>query len=588
MNFLRTFFASLLGSFAALGLLLFFFFISVAGIATTISSQETLTTIKDNSILSLNLNRVVRDRSQQFDAFQALFDMDDQPLGLNTIIAGIQKAAADDRIKGIKLRSDITMSGWAQTHAIREALKGFRKSGKFIYAYADVLTQKGYYLASVADSIMLNPAGMLDFKGLSSEVLYYKDFQEKYGVKMEVIRHGKYKSAVEPYLEKSMSVDNRKQIKALLTTIWDTIRDEIATDRSLTPETLDAIATEVSAALPEQAVEKQLIDILGYEDEFDTMLKEAIGMPLTKKIKEVNVQDMNASKSSYDKTIKDRIAVIYAQGPILYGEGSESVIAQGLFVKEIEKATNDDWIKAIVLRVNSPGGSALTSEILWRSLERAKEKKPLVVSMGNTAASGGYYIAAGADKIFADPLTVTGSIGVFATLPNLKNLSTAMGINAEQVSTHENAMGYSVFEPLSAGYKKTTLASIENIYEMFKERVSDGRKLTLEEVEKIAQGRVWSGKNALEVGLVDALGSLDDAVTAAAELAEIDEYNRMEYPQIEANIESLLSGINPTNLFQNKIEKIIPEEIKPLFENSKLKNQLVGIQARIPFEIRIY
>lgn len=589
MNFLKSFFASLLGSFAAFGLALFFFFIFIASIATTFSAQEAITSIKEDSVLFLDLNKGVRDRAQQLDQFQELFGLKQQVLGLNTIIGGIKKAAADDRIKGIKLRADFAMAGWAQSHAIRTALVEFKESGKFIYAYADVLSQKGYYLSSVADSIMLNPAGMLDFKGLSSEVLYYNDFQEKYGVKMEVVRHGKYKSAVEPYLQRSMSDANRSQIKELLEAIWSSLRTAIATDRELPNETLDIIATEVSAGLPKMALEQKLIDRVGHEDAFDIMLKTAMGFSPTEKLHEVSVQEVNASKSDYDKTIKDRIAVIYAQGPILYGEGSESVIAQGLFVKEIEKATQDDWIKAIVLRINSPGGSALTSEILWQSLERAKEKKPLVVSMGNVAASGGYYIAAGADKIFAEPLTVTGSIGVFATLPNFEGLSKDLGINAEQVNTHKNAMGYSPFEPISESYRKNTKAGIEHIYSLFKERVAAGRNLSLTNVEAIAQGRVWSGTQALEVGLVDALGSLDDAVKAAAELAEIEEYNRIEYPKIEANIETLFQGFGVlVNGPKNSFEKLIPQSIKPLFENSTENNHLLGIQTRLPFELNIY
>ena len=560
---------------------------SIAGIATAFSSQETFTSIKDNSVLSLDLNRPINDRNQQLEEFQSLFGISQQVMGLNTLIDGIQKATEDDRIKGIKLRSDFAMSGWAQTHAIRNALKKFRESGKFIYAYGDVMTQKGYYLASVADSIVLNPAGMFDFKGLSAEVLYYNDFQEKFGVKMEVIRHGKYKSAVEPYLQSEMSSENRKQLVELLTGFWETLSKDIATDRELSQETLDKIASEVNAGLPQKALEKKLIDRVGYEDEFIAMLKEGAGISMDNPLNEVSIQEMNASKNSYDKTIKDRIAVIYAQGPILYGEGSENIIAQGLFVKEIEKAANDDWIKAIVLRVNSPGGSALTSEILWRSLEKAKEKKPVVVSMGNMATSGGYYIAVAADKIFADPLTLTGSIGVFATLPNFEGLSKDLGINAEHVSTHKNAMGYSLYEPLPSSYRKTTKEGIENVYSLFKERVASGRKLSLEAVETVAQGRVWTGKKALEVGLIDRLGSLEDAVEAAAELAGIEEFNRLEYPKIEASLESLIQGIGTVSVKQNPLEKLIPEQIKPFLENGQLINQLMGIQTRLPFELTI-
>ena len=417
---------------------------------------------------------------------------------------------------------------------IREALKTFKESGKFVYAYGNFFTQKGYYLASVADQIFINPLGSLDFKGLASEVLYYKDFQDQYGVKMEVVRHGKYKSAVEPFLEDEMSQSNRYQIRSLLFSVWETLREDISTSRNISENNLDAIASEAQVSLPEKALDEKLIDRIDYIDGYEDALKQVAGTATAKELKSVSIQQYHSAKTDYNAKVKNRIAVIYAQGPILYGEGSETVIAQGIFKEALEAAVNDDWVKAIVIRVNSPGGNALTSEIIWQAIEEAKKEKPIIASMGNIAASGGYYIVAGADKIFADPLTITGSIGVFATFPNVRGLTNDLGINAEQVTTHDNALGYSIFEPLQSGFKQAAVESIEKIYDTFKDRVSKGRNLSSDEVETIAQGRVWSGKSAVDIGLIDTLGSLEEAIVEAATMAEIEDFNVVNYPKIEA------------------------------------------------------
>lgn len=340
----------------------------------------------------------------------------------------------------------------------------------------------------------MNPAGVFEFKGLASEVLYYKDFQEKYGLKMEVVRHGKYKSAVEPFLQNEMSEDNKTQISTLLNDLWVTLRDEIADERNLTPETLDALATSNAIAIPQDAVNTSLIDGLLYEDEVDQLIKDRLEISEEDSFDKITVSRMNSSSPSYDSGIKDRIAVVFANGPILYGEGTETVIAQGVFIETLEKLAKDDWIKAIVLRVNSPGGSSLTSELLWRTLENVKKTKPLIVSMGDVAASGGYYIATGAEYLFADPMSITGSIGVFATLPNGKDFIKSIGIHARSVETHPNALGYSPFQKMSKAFESQIQKGIEHTYGQFKERVAVGRLLGPEEVESLAQGRVWSGK----------------------------------------------------------------------------------------------
>ena len=580
MNFIKSFFASILGTLTALGIFFVMVLLIISGFASLMNAPSGGGSISDNSVLKLDLNGTILDRAPTFDELQRVLGLEESTLGLPNIIAAIDKASKHDKIKGISLRADFISAGWAQTRSIRNALLRFKESGKFIYSYGDIYSQKGYYLSSVSDSIYLNPLGALEFKGLASEVLYYKNFQDEYGLKMEVIRQGKYKSAVEPYLENEMSPANRYQIKSLLKDIWETLKTEIAHARNLVPEILDIIIEDQKINIAEDALTENLIDGLIYKDIFEQKIKTRMNIAFEDDLKIVSIEKLNNNVSTYNASIKDRIAVVYARGPILYGEGTENIIAQGVFVETLETLAKDDWIKAVVLRIESPGGSALTSELLWRAIENLKEKKPFIVSMGNVAASGGYYIAAGADQIFADPLTITGSIGVFATLPNANGLMKNLGINAQTVETHKNALGYSPFQPLSKAFEKQTLLGIENIYTIFKKRVIDGRGLSPEAVENIAQGRVWSGKQAVKNGLVDYLGGLDDALAAAAKAANLENYNKMEYPIFKEDLESILSGITPSLKLKSSLTEWLPKNLKHSFEITK-------IQALVPFELSI-
>jgi protease-4 len=327
---------------------------------------------------------------------------------------------------------------------------------------------------------------------------------------------------------------------------------------------------------------------LAYEDVFDEKIKTRLGLDIDEKLKKVSINSVNSTKESYDASIKDRIAVVFAKGPILYGEGSESIIAQGIFVETLEELSKDDWIKAVVLRVDSPGGSALTSELIWRTIEKLKKSKPVIVSMGNVAASGGYYIAAGADHIFADPLSITGSIGVFATLPNVKGFLDDIGIQAQSVETHPNALGYSPFQTLNKSYEQQMISGIENIYDIFKERVIQGRELSPEAVENLAQGRVWSGKQALKLGLIDDLGDLQDAITLAANDLDIEDYNVIEYPKFEDNLENMLKGITPSLEVINPLKNLMPEQMMLILESNQSRGPSPYIQTLLPFELRIH
>jgi len=586
MNFARSFIAALLGSLTSFVILFVFFLIFISGIASIASLENQISFIKESSILKLDLNKPVNERASIYQEFESILGLDEEILGLNNIIESINIAKENDNIKGIELKCDFPLTGWAQTRTIRETLKDFKKSGKFIYAYSDVFTQKGYYLASIADTIAINPEGTVEFKGLSSEVLYYKDFQDKYGIKMEVIRHGKYKSAVEPYLENKMSSNNRKQIKELIESIWETISGEISQSRKINKSKINQIAENLDANTPQKALNSNLIDLIIYQDQMDSIIKKSIGFEYEKDLNKIGVKKIIASQKNYNNKIKDRIAVLYATGTILYGEGSENIIGQGIFVDAFEKISNDDWIKAIVVRIDSPGGVALTSDIILRSLKLAKTKKPVVVSMGNVAASGGYYIASGADKIYADPLSITGSIGVFASLPNISGFSKKIGLNSEQVSTHKNSMGYSIYEPLQPGFIKSTKESIKKVYETFKLKVSEGRNLTLDEVESIAQGRVWTGKQALNIGLIDSLGDLNLAIEGAAKLADIKKFNIIEYPKRKASFESLIQDFS-ISLKGNNLENKIPDFIKSITKKRNIYSSS-NIQALLPFELNIY
>ena len=589
MNFLRTFLASVLGTLTALVLGGIILFMLIAGIASAVNSEGSSSAlIQDNSIFSLKLDLPILDNVPGSQEFQVSLGLDAESVQLMDLVTAIDLAKANDKIKGIHLRSEYVQAGWAQTKTLRDALVTFKESGKFISAYGDYFTQKGYYLASVADSVFVNPNGGVELKGLASEILYFKDFEDEYGFKMEVIRHGKYKSAVEPYLSNTMSEANREQIGSLIASLWETIGSEIAEARNMSVDELDAIATELKANLVENAVKVGLVDQINYKSEYIELLKNKVGISEDDKLKLVGYNDLLAGNAAYKKGVRDKIAVIYAQGPILFGDGSESQIGDQVFVEAIEEAVKSKRVKAIVLRVNSPGGSAMISDILWNALEDAKKEKPLVVSMGNVAASGGYYIACNADTIFADPMTVTGSIGVFATIPNVKGFTDDIGINAEHVMTHKNAVGYSPFEPISPGFRKSALEGIEHVYETFKQRVADGRNLSLEEVEALAQGRVWTGLQAKENGLVDALGGLDAAIEAAAELAEIEEYNLTSYPKIETDFDDIFALMSPFAAIETKIKSALPREFSAFIEASTSEeNQALQIQARIPFSLDI-
>ena len=587
MRFLGNVLATIVGIF--IFCMIFFFGIIIIG-AIAGSGDDTVS-VKKNSVIELDLSKVSLDYAgktnyKDFNYFEAHHD------GVTDILNAIEAAKTDDKIKGISILNNQSQLGLAQSKAVRDKLEEFKKSGKFVYAYANYYTQGEYYLNSVADQVYLNPMGEVDFKGLSSEIIYMKDLQEKSGVKMEVIRHGKYKSAVEPFLAQEMSSENREQMTVLLNSVWNTIVADISKSRKLSVAQLNAIANTLGARTPELALANKLVDKVAYEDEYHDMIRAKLKVDKKEKYDIVSITDYakKASSTVEDYSKDDIIAVIYAQGEIAGGEGDVNVIGEGSIKRSLQEARDDKDVKAIVLRVNSPGGSALTSELIWREIEITKKVKPVVVSMGNYAASGGYYIAANADRIFAEPNTITGSIGVFGMLPNMNQLGKNIGINAEQVKTHENASGYSVFEPIDENFKGFVLESIEKTYATFLKRVADGRKMTTEQVDAIAQGRVWTGVDAHKLGLVDEIGGLDAAIKYAAKLGKTSSYRTENYPEYEKNFEDLLANFTGMAMFKTKeqlLKEQLGEEGFQMLEQIKRVKSRKGIQAIMPYEIVI-
>lgn len=585
MKFLRNLLAAILGCLVAFGILFGMFLI----FAAIVGNADDGVVVSKNSVLELSFTSPIRDYvgRDETDPFAGLWD---EEVGLDDILHAIKVAKRDEDIEGISLTTSFLQAGLAQTLEIRKALLDFKSAGKFIYAHSDFYTQKDYYLASVADKMYLNPVGAMDFKGLATEILYYKDLQEKTGVKMEVIRHGKYKSAVEPYLSNTMSPDNRLQIKELITSLWDTMIADVSDSRSISQENLNIIADTLGGRTPEYAVASGLIDGNLHFDEYEALLRDKTGLEEDVEINYVEFDDyIRVANKKKLQTGKDKIAVVYAQGEIYYGEGGKDFIGQGLLMRALQKATENESVKAVVLRVNSPGGSALVSDIIWREVELAKKVKPVVVSFGNVAASGGYYIGVAGDKIFAEPTTITGSIGVFGTIPNAYELAGNIGINAEQVGTNKNSVDYSLFEPMSDSFRSVVQEGIEDTYEIFLERVAAGRNMSIAAVDSLAQGRVWSGVDAKENGLIDELGSLDDAIEAAAEMVDLDSYGIQKYPKYKSDFERLMEDLGgaKAKIGEALIQEEIGIEAYQFLKEFKQITKQKGIQAKMPFSLNI-
>lgn len=585
MKFLGNVLATVIGIFVFIML----FFFGAVFLAALFGGDDKVS-VKSDSVIEFNLKEIKDDYAGKYkDPWVTAFS-DKKNIGLTDVINAIEAAKTDDNIKGISILNDESSLGLAQYKDLRNALESFKKSGKFVWAYANSYSQKEYYLTSVANTIYINPVGDLDFKGLSSEVMFFKDFQEKSGIHMEVIRHGKYKSAVEPFLQNSMSDANREQITALLNSIWTTVSSDISKSRNIPMPKLNEIANGLLARTPEMAKQQHLVDIIAYEDVYHDAIRKALKVDKDEDYNKISILDytQNNVTTALANTATDQIAIIYAQGEIGSGEGDVNTIGEGSMRRSLQEARKNDDVKAIVLRIDSPGGSALTSDLIWREIEITKKVKPVVVSMGNYAASGGYYIACNANKIFAENNTITGSIGVFGVLPNFTPLANKLGINSEQVKTHENSANYSPFVPVDEKFKAFTLEGVEKIYNTFVTHVAEGRKMSFEQVDAIAQGRVWSGTEALKLGLVDKIGGLNAAIAEAAKIAKIKKYSTQNYPEYEKSFNDLLSNLPFAKSKEAFIKEEIGEENYLLIEQVKKFQKQKGIQAIMPYGINIY
>ena len=585
-TFLKMLLATIVGGF----LLLFILFIVLAGIA---SMAEPKIVVKDNSILRLDINSVIHDRADNnpLASFDPFTGASEQPLGLNEILASLKSAKDDPKKIGVYLDGGIPLTGNATLKEIRDGLLDFRQSGKFVYHYSEILTQKGYYLASAADSVLLNPEGFFEWKGLSASVTYLKEAMDKLGLKPEVLRAtgNKFKSAVEPYIRQDMSEENRMQLSTLLNSVWSDYTSDISASRNLSTEKLDQMANEHAIIDPKLAAENGLIHATVYEDEIMRVLMDKSGTDKVEDIPFIGIHTyaQSANLSNDAGYNADRIAVVIAQGDIVSGMGNEYSIGSERIAEALRKVRTNDKVKAVVLRVNSPGGSALASEVIWREVDLLRKVKPVVASMGDLAASGGYYISCFADTIIAQPNTITGSIGAFGLFfTGQELLNDKLGVNIETVPTHQYSDLGTFDRALSEGERALLIASVDKIYQTFKERVAEGRGLDVAFVDSIGQGRVWSGRDALDLGLVDMLGGLDTAISVARKMAGIEgEYRVVEYPELEDPIMRLLKDI--TGNYEERAIRSRLGELARYFDLAQKAQQMQGLQTRLSYDIQI-
>jgi len=600
-SFFRTLLASFLSSLVAFilgGIIVTLFFIgSLSALFGSFGTQYEAKSdkISDNSFLHIKLNKLLSERTHTTFS-QTSFQLDDR-LGIDAILAGISAAKEDDKIKGIYLDiSGVVAAGMATHEEIRQALIDFKKSNKFIVAYSEVYFQSNYYLASVADEMYIYPEGAVDFRGLGAELMFFKTMLDKWGVDMQIIRgsNNKFKSAVEPFMLDHMSDANRAQMETLLTSMWNHMKKGIENERGISMDDLDKIADSVLVRNAQDAIDYKLVDGSKYKDEMIDMLKVKMGIETTNELNAVEFvkyAKQQQKKRRKKGNRKGNIAVVYATGGISGGEGDmESIGSEGVS-KALRAARLNDSVKAVVFRVNSPGGSALASDVIWRELKLLEETdKPVIVSMGDYAASGGYYISCAADKIYAQPNTLTGSIGVFGVIPNIEGLlSDHIGITTDRVETNEYAV-LNVTKPLEDAEIKIIQEGVDEVYDLFKRRVADGRDdLDVAGVDSIGQGRVWSGIDAVEIGLVDELGGIKDAISYAAEMSEIEEDDIcvIEYPLMEDNDLEVLLEQFAEAMDEGKDKKDpglsmqLMKQLKAIDEATGMK----GIQARLPFEL---
>lgn len=585
---MKSFFKYVLATITGIVVLTVLWFILII-VAVSTLGKESEVAVLQNSVLHVTLNHEITERTipNPLEGLDVPGLTMTSSLGLDDIVQRLRAAATDDRIKGIYLDLSATSASFATLQEIRDALLAFKEeSGKFVVAYSDGYSQRAYFIASAADEVYLHPEGDILFNGLVSQVMFFKGALDKLGIEMQVVKVGTFKSAVEPFILDRMSDENREQVSSFVGSIYENFLADIAASRGIHPDTLFTIADKMLVESPQDAVDAKLVDGLKYKDELLDELRSRLEMDEDSDIRTVSLAKYKPTVTA--STSRDRVAVVYAVGDIVMGEGSDAQIGSDRISRELRRVRRDERVKAVVLRVNSPGGSALASDVIWREVELTRQEKPIVVSMGDVAASGGYYIAAAADSIFAQPNTITGSIGVFGLIPNMQGLmNDKLGISFDQVKTGEHAdFLMNVDRPLTAEEEAILQRSVDRVYDTFVKRVADGRDISTAQVDSVGQGRVWTGEQAIGLGLVDRLASLDESIQAAAAMARLEDYRLVKYPAIKQPFEGLLSS--SAERISTWFAKRELQEHYRVYEQMKSAVSQSGIQARIPYTFEIY
>lgn len=541
--------------------------------------------VKKNSVLTINLKTNIIDSPTEEEMGLFGIGAQNKSILIYDALEAINKAKTDDNIKGISIEADDLSAGLTQIDDLRNAIEDFKKSGKFVYAYGNGVSQSAYYLGSVADKYYLHPAGMVELKGLSTEVTFFKDFADKYGVGIEVIRHGKFKSAVEPFIRNDISPENKEQLSTLLNDLWKNTSSKMAASRKIDTAQFRMITDSLYGMIPEQSLQYKLADKLIQKSEYEDLLKAKLNVKDKEKLNKISLTSYINSYEDEDKS-GEKIAVLYASGSINNGDEYSDIHSEK-YVKYIKKLQEDDKVKAVVFRINSPGGSANASDEILFELQRLKKKKPLIVSFGDYAASGGYYVAMAADKIYSEPNTLTGSIGVFGVMPYYKDIAAKNGIRADIVSTNANSMYYSGLNGVTPYGVNMMTKSVEGTYKRFVHFVTQNRKKTFEQIDNVGGGRVWSGVRAKEIGLVDELGTLTDAVKFAAQKAGLKSYHVEAFPKKMSPFEQIFKDLNEEDvsarIIKNKIGKSNYEILQQITDK-KLQSE---VKMEMPYQIRI-
>lgn len=575
------------------GIVILFVVMAILGamsLVGMVASGEATKNVSDNSVLVVNLSGTMEEQAGDNTLNQFLGSAASS-MGLQETLEAIQKAKENDNVKGIYIEAGSFSADYASLQEVRNALLDFKKSGKWIVAYGDIYTQATYYLCSVADKVWMNPSGEIDWHGMASQPIFVKDLLAKVGIKMQVIKVGKYKSATEMYTEDHMSDANREQTQAYINSIWKQITNDVSSSRKISVDSLNAYADRLVMFEGAEAQKKyKLVDALLYHDQVKAEVKKLLKLDDDKSINQLSITDMQTVKRKKDG---EQVAVYYAYGDIVDSPsqgmlmgGGHQIVANDVN-NDLQNLADDDNVKAVVIRVNSPGGSAYASEQLWHQIEVLKQKKPVVVSMGGYAASGGYYMSSGANYIFAEPTTLTGSIGIFGTIPDRSELMTKkLGLKFDEVKTNKNAAFGTSSRPFNAEEISYLQSYINRGYQLFRKRVADGRKMTIEQVEAIAQGHVFTGADALKIKLVDELGGLDKAIAKAAQLAKIDEYYTNNYPAPPSIFDQLMNQAKGGNYLDDQLRVALGEYYQP-FMLMREANQMSPVQARLPYFLNI-